>query len=114
VLSIPPFNIIAHPDGAEDDISFNSFEGFDDDEDDEELAGKMEDAALEESRQFAAYDEVYKESQKCIDEGKVIVGEIAKSGDAIMGDKTAHMKRAADRTVKELDDDKFGEMNDQQ
>ena len=100
-----PFNIIAHPDGVEDDISDNSFEVSDD----EELASKMEVAALEKS-QFTAYDTAYKESQKCIDEGKRVLSEIAGSGDTIMGDETAHMKRSADRTVKELDDDEFGEM----
>ena len=93
-------------------MSIHSFEGYYDDEDDEELTRKLEDAALEETRQSAAFvDAVYAESQKDIEEGKKILGEIAKSGDTVMGDETAHLKRSADRTVTELDDDEFGQMN---
>ena len=68
----------------------------------------MEDAALQKS-QFASYDAAYEESKKCIDEGKAVLKEIAGSEDAIMGDKTSHLKRSADRTVEEFDDE-FGDM----
>jgi hypothetical protein len=70
-------------------------------------SSKMEDDdALEES-QLAAFDEVYKESKKCINEGVAVLREIAGSGDTIMGNETFHLKRSADCTVEELDNDEF-------
>jgi hypothetical protein len=70
-------------------------------------SSKMEDDdALEES-QLAAFDEAYQESQKCIGEGVAVLRETAGSGDTILGDKTFHLKRSADRTVEELDNDEF-------
>jgi hypothetical protein len=45
---------------------------------------------------FAAIDSAYEESRKAIEEGNVVLSEIASTptpDDAVMGDETAHKKR---------------------